>query len=99
MPSGIEDRYIQPNGFGRLPADGPPFTGFLALLQVGRLFSPLYRALKYAPVPSQTIQSLEDKVSATLLLLPGSCQPSSEMPIETTPLSAIVALQIGRAHV
>ena len=43
LPSPAEDRYIQPQGFFRTHANTAPFTGFLAMIQITRMYASLYQ--------------------------------------------------------
>jgi hypothetical protein len=96
LPSSLEDRYIQPQGFARPATSQAPFTGFLAIIQVIRSYTHLYKVLKPSTITAEALQSLEEKVQATLSLFPGSYQPSSDAPLEPSALSPIIALQSAR---
>lgn len=96
LPSSLEDRYIQPQGYARPRANEPPFTGFLAIIHAARLFSQSYRALKSTTSSPQTLQAFDDKLRSTLLSLPDSYQPGSSLPLEPTALTPLLALQTAR---
>lgn len=96
MPSSIEDRYIQPQGFARPRISQPPFTGFLAVIQVARLFSQLYQTLKSSTITAQTLQAYEEKFHSKLLLFPESYQLMSEAHLEPVALFPILTLQLAR---
>jgi hypothetical protein len=96
MPSSLEDRYIQANGFARSHISQPPLTGFLAVIQVARLFSPLYQTLKSSTINPQTLQSYDEKLHSKLSLFPESYQPISDAQLEPAALCPLFALQLAR---
>jgi hypothetical protein len=96
MPSSLEDRYIQSHGFARPRASEPPFTGFIAVIQVVRLFSPLYQTLKSSTITPQTLQNYDEKLHSKLSLFPESYQPTSDAQLEPAALYPLLVLQLAR---
>jgi hypothetical protein len=98
LPSPIEDRYIQPQGFSRSHAIPPPFIGSLAVIQTTRLHRPLYQALKASIIPSQVLQSFDEQFRARLSLLPEAYRLSSNAALETTALPPLFTLLSAQFH-
>lgn len=96
MPSSLEDRYIQPQGFTRAAATQPPFTGFLAVIQAARVYPHVCRALKSGPTTPQTLQSLDEKFHSTMMLFPEPYLLSFDAPLEPAALTPIIALLTAR---
>jgi hypothetical protein len=98
LPSPIEDRYIQSQGFTRSHAVSAPFTGSLAVLQMTRLYAPLYQALKSSIIQPQTLKSFDEKFLAKASLLPESYRVGSQAPLETIALPPLFALLSSQFH-
>lgn len=96
LPSSVEDRYIQSQGFVRPRAAQTAFTGFAAVIQVTRLFWPLYQVMKSNITTPETLQSYDEKFYAKLLLLPESYHSASDLPLEPAALTPLFTLQYAR---
>ncbi|KAF2183691.1 hypothetical protein K469DRAFT_206266 [Zopfia rhizophila CBS 207.26] len=98
LPSSLEDRYIQPQGFTRTPSTQTPFTGFAAIIHLVREFSHLHQALRSSIIGSQTLQSLDETFRAKLTTFPESYRLESNASLEPASLSPILILQFARFH-
>ncbi|PSN74279.1 hypothetical protein BS50DRAFT_12541 [Corynespora cassiicola Philippines] len=98
LPTAVEDRYIQPQGFFRARNTPLQFTGFVAVTQVTRLFAQIYQTLKSSVISPQSLQTFDEKFRSKLLLLPESHRPESDLPLEPAALSPLLTLQFARFH-
>ncbi len=98
LPSPADDRYIQPQGFFRAHADTAPFTGSLAVIQIARMYSPLYQALKSSIISPQTLQSFDQQFRSRVQQLPEAYQPTSTAALETAALPPLFALLTAQFH-
>ena len=96
LPSSAEDRYIQPQGFLRTYANISPFTGSLAIIQVARMYAPLYQALKSSTITPQVLQSFDQQFQSRTQQLPEAYQTSSTAALETAALPPLFALLTAR---
>ncbi|KAH7128285.1 fungal-specific transcription factor domain-containing protein [Dendryphion nanum] len=96
IPSSVDDRYIQSQGFVRTASTHPPFTGFVAIIHVARLYWEVSRLLKSSVIAPQALQRFEDLFHAKLMLLPESYHVGSDAPLEPAALSPIITLQSAR---
>ncbi|KAF2265239.1 hypothetical protein CC78DRAFT_462031 [Lojkania enalia] len=98
LPSAIEDRYMQPQGFVRSQTASTPFAGFVAVIQVAQMYSHLFQTLKSSIVSTHTLQIYDERFHAKQLLLPESHHPASEGFLDPTALIPIFTLQSARFH-
>ncbi|KAF1995649.1 hypothetical protein P154DRAFT_342735 [Amniculicola lignicola CBS 123094] len=98
LPSPIEDRYIQAQGFTRPSSTQPPFTGLLAVIHVVRLFSSLYQTTKPSIMTSQVLQAWNEKFHSVLMLLPEPYDPGADVNLEPAALVPLLTLQLARFH-
>ncbi|KAJ8110172.1 hypothetical protein OPT61_g6911 [Boeremia exigua] len=98
LPSPADDRYVQPQGFFRTHANIAPFTGSLAVVQITRMFAPLYQALKSSTVSPQTLQSFDQQFRSRLQQLPEAYQPCSTAVLETAAIPPLFALLTAQFH-
>jgi hypothetical protein len=98
LPSPIEDRYIQPQGFSRSHATSAPFTGSLAVIQISRSHRLLYQALKSSIISSQTLQSFDEMFREKGSLLPEAYRLNSSAALETTALPPVFTLLSAQFH-
>jgi hypothetical protein len=98
LPSHIEDRYIQSSGFTRPPAGSAPFTGSLAVLQVTRLYAPLYQALKSSVIDARTLKNLDDEFGKKFPLLPESHRMDYTGPLDATAFPPLFSLLSAQFH-
>ena len=98
LPSPIEDRYIQPQGFFRSASNAAPFTGSLAVIHITHLYAQLYQALKSSIILPQALQSFDEQFRARALLLPESYRMGSHAPLETAALSPLFTLLSAQFH-
>jgi hypothetical protein len=98
LPSPIEDRYIQPQGFSRSHATPPPFVGSLAIIQIARLHRPLYQALKTSIISPQVLQNFDEQFRARASLLPEAYRSSSNAALEMTALPPLFTLLSAQFH-
>lgn len=98
LPSAIEDRYIQPQGYLRSHATCAPFTGSLAIIQVTRIHQPLYQALKSSIISPQVLQSFDEQFRARASLLPEAYRLGSSAALETTALPPLFTLLSAQFH-
>ncbi|XPS98758.1 hypothetical protein M3J09_007952 [Ascochyta lentis] len=98
LPSPAEDRYVQPQGFFRTHANKAPFTGSLAVIQMTRMYAPLYQALKSSTLLPQTLQSFELQFRSRTQQLPEAYQACSTAALETAALPALFTLLTAQFH-
>jgi hypothetical protein len=98
LPSPAEDRYIQPQGFFRTHANTAPFTGFLAMIQITRMYASLYQTLKSSMISPQTLLSCDVQFKSRAQQLPEAYQPTSLAALETSALPPLFALLTARYH-
>lgn len=98
LPSPAEDRYIQPQGYFRTHANTAPFTGSLAIIQVTRIYAPLYQALKASMISSQALQSFDLQFRSRAQQLPEAYQAKSSAALETAALPPLFALLTAQYH-
>ncbi|KAJ4337246.1 hypothetical protein N0V95_008383 [Ascochyta clinopodiicola] len=98
LPSPAEDRYVQPQGFFRTHANTAPFTGSLAVVQVTRMYAPLYQALKSSTLSPQTVQNFELQFRTRAQQLPEAYQIGSAAALETAALPPLFALLSAQFH-
>lgn len=98
LPSNLEDRYIQPQGFFRSPSSPTTLTGSLAIISVTRLYADLLRNLKSSIIYPQNLQSFDDQYRLKLSLLPEAYQPESSAVLEITALIPLFTLLDARFH-
>lgn len=98
LPSPVEDRYIQPQSFFRTHANTAPFTGSLAVIQVTRMYAPLYQTLKSSIISPQTLQSFETQFRSRAQQLPDAYQSASTAALETAALPPLFTLLSAQYH-
>jgi hypothetical protein len=98
LPSHLEDRYIHSTGFARPSVGSAPFTGPLAVLQVTRLFAPLYQALKSSVIDARTLKTLDDEFQRILPLLPESHRMDYTGPLDATAFPPLFSLLSAQFH-
>ena len=98
LPSPAEDRYIQPQGFFRTHSNTAPFTGSLAIIQITRMYAPLYQALKSSAISHQALQNFELQFRSRAQQLPEAYQASSTAALETAALPPLFALLTAQYH-
>ncbi|KAF1835139.1 hypothetical protein BDW02DRAFT_496544 [Decorospora gaudefroyi] len=98
LPYSVDDRYIQPNGSFRSQNTSAELKGFVAIIQISRLYASLYYALKSSVIPPQTLRSFDEVFQSKLLLLPETYQPGSNSLFDTTALPVVFALLSARFH-
>lgn len=96
LPSSLEDRYIQPQGFARPRTNQLPSTGFLAGIQIAQLFSSLHQTMKSSIIAPSILQNFDEKFHSRLAVLPESYQSVSDAPLEPAALPTIITLQMAR---
>jgi hypothetical protein len=98
LPSPIEDRYIQSQGYTRSHAVSPPFTGSLAVVQMTRLYAPLYQALKFSTIGPRTLKSFDDDFRTKFPLLPESHRMDYSGPLDATAFPPLFSLLSAQFH-
>lgn len=98
LPSPVEDRYIQPQGFFRTHPNTAPFTGSLAIIQVTRMYASLHQALKSSMIAPQILQSFDLQFRSRLQQLPEAYQTSSAAALEAAALPPLFALLSAQYH-
>lgn len=98
LPSPIEDRYIQAQGFTRSHAVSAPFTGPLAVTQITRLHAPIYQALKSSIIIPQVLANFDEQFRSRISLLPESYHPCSSAALDTTALPPLFTLLSAQFH-
>ncbi|KAF2124646.1 hypothetical protein P153DRAFT_390119 [Dothidotthia symphoricarpi CBS 119687] len=98
LPSSIEDRYIQSQSFYRPQTSSTPVTGTLAIIQITRLHSRLYQALKSSVIAQSVLQGFEGQFRDTMLLLPDTYQFNSGATLEAAALPPLFTLLSARFH-
>ncbi|KAF1844436.1 uncharacterized protein K460DRAFT_408721 [Cucurbitaria berberidis CBS 394.84] len=98
LPSSVEDRYIQPQGFFRSQANSAPFTGFIATIYATRIYTDVLQSLKSSIVTTRVLQSVDEQFYSKLSLLPDAYQISSSAPLEASALPPIITLLDARLH-
>jgi hypothetical protein len=93
LPSTVEDRYIISQA--NFPRNSVPFTGFLAVSQVARLYSSINQALKSSVIPQSVLQELAEKIASTLLLLPEAYRAPYKAPLEPDALPVVFQLHVA----
>ncbi|KAF2653075.1 hypothetical protein K491DRAFT_718388 [Lophiostoma macrostomum CBS 122681] len=96
LPSSLEDRYIQRQGYTRLPTTQSPSTRFVALFDVASILSTLANALRSSMITRTSLQSYDDLFHSKSMNLQGSCHPESDAPIEPAALPILITLQFAR---
>jgi hypothetical protein len=113
LPSPAEDRYIQPQGFFRTHANTAPFTGFLAMIQITRMYASLYQTLKSSMISPQNTAKLRRAIQiasaaaarglpANLTCCPGNLRSTATLrpsyrPISSVPTQPLYRLSYDRA--
>ncbi|KAF2010850.1 hypothetical protein BU24DRAFT_466614 [Aaosphaeria arxii CBS 175.79] len=95
LPSSTEDRYIS-QGFSRQQSSQPPFTGFLAIIQVARLYWDLSRTLKSSIVSVEALQAFDEKVHSIMMLFTETDQVTNNSPLAPQALPTVLTLQSAR---
>ena len=98
LPSPAEDRYIQPQGFFRTHSNTATFTGSLAIIQITRMYAPLYQALKSSVVSPPTLQNFELQFRSKAQQLPEAYQTGSTAALEIAALPPLFALLTAQYH-
>jgi hypothetical protein len=98
LPSPVEDRYIQPQGFFRSHPNAAPYTGFSATIQITRLYAPLYQTLKSSVISVQSLQSYDEQFRLKLLQLPEAYRARSSGALDPAALPPLLALLSSRYH-
>jgi hypothetical protein len=98
LPSPIEDRYIQAQGFARSHAVSAPFNGHLAVTQITRLHAPIYQALRSSVIVPQVLASFDEQFRSRISLLPESYRPDSSAALDTTALPPLFTLLSAQFH-
>lgn len=98
LPSPVEDRYVQPQGFFRSHPNAAPYTGFSATIQITRLYAPLYQTLKSSAISQQSLRSYDEQFRLKLLQLPEAYRARSNGALDPAALSPLVALLSSRYH-
>lgn len=98
LPSPVEDRYIQPQGNFHSRANTTPSTGFLATIQITRLYAQLMQTLKSNTIPSETLQLFDEHFRSKMLLLPETYRIGSTAIFEAAALPTVFTLLTARFH-
>lgn len=98
QPSPIEDRYIQQQGLYRSSSDAGPFTGSLAIIQITRVHTPLYQALKSSIIHPQALQSFDEQFRAKVMLMPDAYRNGSHAALDTTAIPPLFTLLSAQFH-
>lgn len=98
LPSAMDDRYIQPNGSFRSQPNSPHSTGFVAMVQITRLYASLYQVLKSTVISPQDLRVFDEQFRWKAQLLPESYQTNSSAPLETAALPTVFAILSARFH-
>jgi hypothetical protein len=98
LPSQIEDRYIQSQGFIRPVTSSAPFTCSLAVLQITRLYAPLYQALKSSIIDHRTLKTFDDEFRNKIPLLPESHRMDYTGPLDATAFPPLFSLLSAQFH-
>jgi hypothetical protein len=98
LPSSVEDRYIQQQGLYHPSPNAGPLAGSLAVIQITRLYAPLYHILKSSVILPQTLQSFDEQFRAKATLLPDAYRNSSLATLDTSAIPALFALLSAQFH-
>ncbi|KAL5115500.1 hypothetical protein ACEQ8H_006641 [Pleosporales sp. CAS-2024a] len=98
LPSPIEDGYIQAHSYTRSHVVSAPFTGALAVTQMTRLHSQVYRALKSSVILPQVLHSLDEEFRAKVVLLPECYGPGVSAALDTCALPPLFTLLSAQFH-
>lgn len=98
LPTPIEDRYVQSHGFTRAPANPAAGNGPLAVIQMARLYAPIYQALKSSIIMPQNLKSFDEDFRAKMLLLPESSRSISSAGLDTMALPPLFTLLSSQFH-
>jgi hypothetical protein len=98
LPSPVEDRYVQPQGFFRSHPNAAPYTGFSATIQITRLYASLYQTLKSSVISTQSLQSYDEQFRLKLLQLPEAYRARSSGALDPAALPPLFALLSSRYH-
>ncbi|KAF2641780.1 hypothetical protein P280DRAFT_479061 [Massarina eburnea CBS 473.64] len=96
LPSSVEDRYIQPQGFFRQRGNDTHITGFVATIHITRPFAELRQTLKSSIVPTEALQQHDGHFRSKLSLLPPAYAPDSDAYLEPAALAPALTLQFAR---
>jgi hypothetical protein len=98
LPCSVEDRYIQAHGIYRSQNTSAPFSGFLAVIQITRLHTQLYQALKSSNISTETLQSFDGQFRAKTLLLPDAYRVGSDAALDVMALHPLFVLLSAQFH-
>jgi hypothetical protein len=98
LPSPMDDHYIQPNGSFRSQPNPTHSTGFVAMIQITRLYASLYQALKSTIILPPDLRVFDEQFRWKLQLLPESYHIGSLAPFDALALPTVFALLSARFH-
>ncbi|XTI93826.1 hypothetical protein V2W45_1251944 [Cenococcum geophilum] len=98
FPSPVDDRYIQPQGIIRTPANYAPHTGLVAAIPVVRFVSHLKRTLKTVSIATHTLQTYDDYFHGIMSSFPEPCHATTDTYLDPVLLSSVLTLQVARFH-
>jgi hypothetical protein len=93
LPSSTEDRYIESQTSPRRSA---PWSPFVSVLHVTRLYPGLYQALKSSAITPQVLQSFDERFNQALSFFPEPYHPQSDSYLDPSALCSLVPLQFAR---
>ncbi|KAF1914802.1 fungal-specific transcription factor domain-containing protein [Ampelomyces quisqualis] len=98
LPTPIEGSYIQPVGLTRTSSSSAPGSGPLDVLQMARLYAPLYQALKSSIITPQKLNSFDEDFRAKMSLLPEPLRTGSSAALDTKALPPLFTLLSSQFH-
>lgn len=98
LPTSIEDRYVTPHGAFRSQVNSTTSTGFAAVVQMKRMYASILRTLRSNVVPSQALQSHDEQIRSSMLLLPETYRSSSNAQLEAAALPTVLTVLTARFH-
>jgi len=98
LPSSSEDRHAGPHGAFRSQANAAPLTGFVAVIHMKRMYASILRTLRSNVVPSSTLQSHDEQIRSSMLLLPEAYRSSSHAQLEAAALPTVITVLTARFH-
>ncbi|KAH8728101.1 fungal-specific transcription factor domain-containing protein [Phaeosphaeriaceae sp. PMI808] len=98
LPSPIEDRYVQHQGYTRAHSDSAPLSGSLAVIHMARLYTPIYQTLKSSFISPQVLQKFDEQFRSVMSVLPETYCLSSNDRLETSALPPLFTLLSAQFH-
>lgn len=82
----------------RASSSGTLYTGFLAVIQITRLYMPLYQALKSSFIHPRVLQNFDEQFRAKAMVLPEAYGKGSQAVLDTAAIPPIFSMLSAQFH-